>query len=216
MHEVTVVTLHALQCMAYDSRENADDSVTFDCWCEEQSRKKPMFGYWTLVKQFELHVLLFVRAIRESDFSLYVASLQKLMPWFFAFDRTHYCRWLSVHIQDMISLPHTVPYVYEAFTRGQFTVHKTPRRFSAMSVDQAHEQQNAMVKGDGGAVGLTKNEHALHRWLMTGPELARLVADFESHCTSPSVSTEHHVYSAVVYERCLRYDYVYAECWKSI
>ena len=75
MHDVTVVTLHALQCMAYDSRENADDSVTFDCWCKERSRKKPMFGYWTLVKQFELHVLLFVRAIRESDFSLYVGAL---------------------------------------------------------------------------------------------------------------------------------------------
>ena len=42
-----------------------------------------MFGYLTLVKQFELDVLLFARAIRESDFSLYVASLNKLIPWFF-------------------------------------------------------------------------------------------------------------------------------------
>ena len=29
-----------------------------------------------------------------------------------------------------------------------------------MAIDQAHEQNNAMVKGDGGAVGLTENPNA--------------------------------------------------------
>jgi len=53
---------------------------------------------------------------------------------------------------------------------------------SAMLVDQAHKQQNSVVKGHGGAVGLTVNEHSLHRWLITEPELARLLADFESCC----------------------------------
>ena len=35
--------------------------------------------------------------------------------------------------------------------------------FSGIAIDQAHEQNNASVKGDG-AVGLTENTAALRRW----------------------------------------------------
>ena len=62
---------------------------------------------------------------------------------------------------------------------GSFTVRKTGRKFSAMAIDQAHEQNNAMVKGDGGAVGLTENPSALRRWMISGPEIARIVNEFE-------------------------------------
>ena len=48
-----------------------------------------------------------------------------------------------------------------------------------MAIDQAHEQNNALVKGDGGAVGLTEDVQALRRWMISGPEIARIVHDFE-------------------------------------
>ena len=38
---------------------------------------------------------------------------------------------------------------------------------------------NGAVKGSGGAVGLTANPAALRRWTVAGPEVARLVAEFE-------------------------------------
>ena len=44
-----------------------------------------------------------------------------------------------------------------------------------MAIYQAHEQNYAVVKGDYGAVGLTENPNALHCWMLSGPELARLV-----------------------------------------
>ena len=37
-----------------------------------------------------------------------------------------------------------------------------------MSLDQAHEQNNAMVKGSGEAIGLTGNPGALRRWMVAG------------------------------------------------
>ncbi len=55
---------------------------------------------------------------------------------------------------------------YEAFAwshKEQFeqqchwVISKTNRRFSTISIDQAHEQENAHVKGTGGCIGLTKN-----------------------------------------------------------
>ena len=55
---------------------------------------------------------------------------------------------------------------------------KTGRAFSAMAIDQAHEQNNAAVKGDGGAVGLTENPAALQRWMVSGPEMARVIEEF--------------------------------------
>jgi len=72
------------------------------------------------------------------------------------------------------------PDVFREFKCGAFTAKKTGRPFSVISLDQAHEQINALVKGDGGAVGLTENPGALRRWMMAGPEIARLVDEFEN------------------------------------
>ena len=36
------------------------------------------------------------------------------------------------------------------------------------------------MKGDGGAVGLTENPAALRRWMVSGPEMARVVGEFEA------------------------------------
>ena len=60
-----------------------------------------------------------------------------------------------------------------AFSKGGFTVLKTGRAFLAIAIDQAHEQNNDAVKGDGGAVGLTENPVALQRWMVSCPELFR-------------------------------------------
>ena len=47
-------------------------------------------------------------------------------------------------------------------------------------MDQNHEQENEMIKGDGGAVGLTESPAALRRWMIAGPEIARGVKEIES------------------------------------
>ena len=46
-------------------------------------------------------------------------------------------------------------------------------------MDQAHEQVNACIKGDGGAVGLTDDPNALRRWMVAGPEVARAIVEFQ-------------------------------------
>ena len=39
---------------------------------------------------------------------------------------------------------------------------------ASMAIDQAHEQNNAAVKSDGGAVGLTQSPEALRQWVAGG------------------------------------------------
>ena len=79
----------------------------------------------------------------------------------------------------MLSLNEKQPYVYHQFQNNGFVVQKTSRRFSSIAVDQAHEQNNALVKRDEGAVGLTENPGALRRWMISGPEIARMITEFE-------------------------------------
>ena len=43
---------------------------------------------------------------------MYVQSLLQIAPWLFALDHTNYCRWLSVHISDIIKLSTTHPELY--------------------------------------------------------------------------------------------------------
>ena len=61
-------------------------------------------------------------------------------------------------------------------------MHKTKRSFSSTKIDQAHEQNNKVVKGDGGAVGLLQNPKAQLCWMVAGSELARVIGEFENNC----------------------------------
>ena len=45
-----------------------------------------------------------------------------------------------------------------------------------MAIDQAIEQTNAVIKGDGGAVDVTEDASALRRWIVVGPEVSHLIA----------------------------------------
>ena len=79
------------------------------------------------------------------------------------------------------------------FKAGKYTVQKTGRFFSAIAIDHAHEQNNAYVKGDGGAVGLTENPSALRRWMLAGPEITRIIGEFEGQLVVGKTSrTQHH------------------------
>ena len=109
-------------------------------------------------------------------------------------DKPNYSRWLSVHIQDMIALEKVHPSLHQSFLEGHFVYHKTKKQFSAMARDQCHEQNNALVKDDGGAIGLTENPKALARWMLAGPEVAMVVQDFEevAELTRRQDTTLHH------------------------
>ena len=52
-------------------------------------------------------------------------------------------------------------------------------RFFSLPNDQAYEQNNKIVKGDGGAIGLTEGSTQLLRWMVSGPEISRIINDFE-------------------------------------
>ena len=182
-HQVTAATLYILQKKAYQkyrlSLPPEEDALEYSEWCIKMCSDQPLFLYWSRTMELQLTILKVVKSLREGHFDQYIISLTQLMPWIFALDHFNYAQWLSVHIRDMCSLSETHPDIFEAFSAGAFTANKTTQPFSRIALDQAHEQVNASVKGDGGAVGLTENPNALRRWMVAGPEMARMVSEYE-------------------------------------
>ena len=101
--------------------------------------------------------MIFGRSLREGNFQLYKDVVTELVPWFFALDHANYARWVPAHIRDMISLDNHLPALADEFRKANFVVHKIHHAFSAIPIDQAHEQHNKSVRGDGGVVGLIES-----------------------------------------------------------
>lgn len=194
-HQITACSLYTLMKKAYeyyiaDTSLEQDASVilSFDEWCEKRKAESPQFSYWYLVLSMELTILSLIRSFREADFRLYVETLMELIPYFFANNNYNYARWLSVHLKDMLCLEQTHPDTHLQFKNGKFVVFKSLRPFSSMAIDQAHEQENAIIKGEGGVVGVTEDPSALRRWMVAGPEVSRLTEEYEALSSNKDVT----------------------------
>ena len=147
-HEVTAETLYILMQMAYERCKGQHGMPDeFSDWCIQESNRSPQFLYWLLTLQFEMTLLVFVRACRTSDFEMYTKSLEEMVRWFFRLDHQNYARWGTVHWIDLQELKVRNPDVYREFSSGKFTVRKLERAFSDIAFDQGHEQMNKYVKG---------------------------------------------------------------------
>lgn len=189
----------------YCDSESDDAKLTFGQWKASREESSVQFKYWSTVLELELLLLAFVRSIRQGQFSLYLDCLQKLAGWFFVCDQTNYARWLPVHICDMLALKQNHPNIYSQFVAGNFVVSKSRRKFSSIAIDHAHEQLNAIIKGEGGAVGLTENDAALSRWAVTAPEIARMLQEFECNLLEEQNAEKHCEQTAAVQNRFKRH-----------
>ena len=72
--------------------------------------------------------------------------------------------------------------IKEAIDQRNFTVKKTSRVFSAMRIDQAHEQNNRAVKVEGGAIGIM--DSAMLEWVLPALYVAGIVYESTNACSS--------------------------------
>jgi len=195
MHQITACSLYKLLKAAHtdyskETDEQPEEVPSFEAWCEHRKLQSPQFHFWYMVLSMELVILLLIRSFREANFFLYCQSPAELIPYFFANNNVNYARWLPIHYRDMVTLEQKHPQLAQEFQSGNFVVHKSSRQFSAMAIDQAHEQTNAVIKADGGVIGVTEDPSALRRWMIAGPQVSHLVAQYEAACGTKE-GTEH-------------------------
>ena len=170
-HQVCALGLSVLQQSAYAQSKTTD---SFEIW-KSNMMSNPTFLFWNIILETELLILIFIRAHREKNLNLYIETLSELMWLFFSLDHYNYSRWVSIHLRDMMSLPENIK---SEFAKT-WVINKSGRRFSFIPIDQVHEQENSKLKGTSGIIGLTQNPQALNRWMLAGPEQARLLQEFE-------------------------------------
>ena len=187
---------------------NTKSNITVWEWLAQKSETSTMTLYWKNILEMQIHILIFIRAIRESNFELYVVSLKSLLKWFFALDHYNYARWLLVHLFDLLSLENSLPDIYQNFKDGHFSFRKSNREFSSIALDQVHEQNNAVLKSVAGVTHILnrQDESALLRWELCSHDLAKYSKDFEDVCSQTNVSichqstTEHHHEDTVAFK----------------
>ena len=144
---------------------------------------------WKNILEMQIHILIFIRALRVSNFELFVVSLKSLMKWFFSLDHYNYARWLSVHFFDLLSVENSLPDTYQNFKDRHFSFQKLNREFSSIAVDQIHEQNNAVLKSVAGVKHILnrQDESAIPRWELSSHDLAEYLKDFEDVCSQANL-----------------------------
>ena len=79
-HQITLLTPHKLQKEALLQLGSSESEIE---WRNKMYQKSPTSMFWDFILRYKSLILIFVRAHREKNFSLYAEVLEKLMFLFF-------------------------------------------------------------------------------------------------------------------------------------
>jgi len=92
-------------------------------------------------------LLQFQRSTREGNWCLYLAALEKLCVYFFAYNRLEYAQNIPEYIVRMHELKNTDPDIWQEFVNGDFSVNTSNNvPFTRIGVDQAMEHSTNAPK----------------------------------------------------------------------
>ena len=111
--------------------------------------------FWLSFLDITETLLNLIYATRSGDWNLYVETIKSTLPWFFAYDRTNYSRYLTVHHQDLLSLKKDFPEIHAEFEKGNFSIQISEKNpFGRSEADKVIETTiNRDTKTPGGTTG---------------------------------------------------------------
>ena len=155
-------------------------ALTQSDWVECQRQREPRFFYWHQALKLELSALQFVKSSRSANFPWYLEALGQQMLLVFALDHIHYGRNLPIYLRDMCTLKEERhPVIHKQFLEGRLVGQKSMCAFFSLALGQRHEPLICILVGDMGIIGLTEDPEALIRNMVAGPELSRIIQEFD-------------------------------------
>ncbi len=85
-------------------------------YVRKMSQENSTFSFWSSFIAMVQLLLLFIRATRANDWPLHLSTIRSMLPWFFAYDRINYQRYLTAYWLEMILLDRTHPGNIELFS----------------------------------------------------------------------------------------------------
>ena len=95
------VAVCAIYRFLVDAHMKDSDSSTPLHWLDGRSSTSQMCFYWKIILEFQIHILLFIRAIREGNYKLYEETLYQFLKYFFAFDKYNHSCWVPIYWFDL-------------------------------------------------------------------------------------------------------------------
>jgi hypothetical protein len=146
---------------------------------DQKNDKYPMYKWARMYMKQVSNLLQFMRGTRDRNWSLHLASLEKMCVYFFAFNRHDYAQNIPDYIAHMYQLETSHPHIWNDLESGEFVVNTNPIPFTSIGPDQAQEYLNKVHKGDGAISGITTDPQGLLKYCLSSPELARLAGETE-------------------------------------
>ena len=137
---------------------------------EENLAHQDVFGYFKQSQKFQslIHV-------NVCNWDRYLRLMQRLLPWFFNYDRQKYSRhcWPT-----LMKLPETHPSLHNAFPKGNVFVRRIPETFVKLPPHQVIEETiNKNQKGFCGIKGLLNIEGTVQQWIFSSNFVSSINAD---------------------------------------
>jgi len=114
-------------------------------------------------------MLRLLRASREGNWMLHLASIREMIPRCFAYDKLNYARFLPFYYAQMSRLATDHPEVHAHFQEGGISVQLVSTNpFGRIPVDQTIEMTvNKDTQTPGGAKGFSLSQDAVTRYYLT-------------------------------------------------
>ena len=79
-------------------------------------------------------VLMLIRATKENDLDLHVATLYELCPLFFTLDHNNYARYIPVYLLTLMNLDETQPGAKQLLAQNGFSVSRSASQDQGMQL----------------------------------------------------------------------------------
>lgn len=127
----------------------------------------------------------FVYASRTENWQLHLQSSMKLAEDFHSTNRIKYMRLMPYYVHSQYALKSLDPQTWNDLEEGGFTVKKSQIPFTAIGPDHAGEQENKVLKVQGGLRGIANNENARNRFFLVAPVLSQINRNLSETKTLP-------------------------------
>lgn len=122
--------------------------------------------FWLQYCEYVEIYLMFCRAVKSNDLSLFIYSLEQMIPLFVAAGLHNYAKWITLYNLNLINMDHSHPGLKEILNQGAMTIGRTQQAFARNDIDLTLEQTVNLDAASRltGIASLKQNISARRRW----------------------------------------------------
>ena len=156
-----------------DLANHFSENIKPDMLSFDEGLPKFLNNYLEQVETF----LACVSAIHHRDLEACLTLMDRKIKYYSATDQPWYFKLMTIHLGEMNELKKSDPATWERL-KESFVVTKSTMAFCNLFTDQGLEQEIKKLKRYGSLPGITQDEEAVDRFLVTSPQLTNYVESF--------------------------------------